>query len=166
MIKRALAALAVTGVAFAIPVAASASTDYPVPPPELTCSSAQAAPGSDFTCTLTGDPSAEATLTTTFSGADAAIAGTVTSAPRLVGATGAVFTITAPVIEGTIGISAVVGQASAGTASVDVALAVADDGLSGTGFTGMPIAVGAGVFLVAGAAMVFVASRRRSDVNA
>lgn len=157
MIKRSLATLAVTGLAFAAPVAAFASTDYPVPPPGLTCSTAQAAPGSSFTCTVTGDPAADATLTTTFSGADAAIAGTVTSAPRLVGATGAVFTITAPTIEGTIGISAVVGQVSAGTADVDVA-----EELSGTGFNGMPLAVGAGVLLVAGASVVFVAARRRS----
>ena len=159
MIKRSLATLAVTGLAFAVPVAAFASTDYPVPPPGVTCSAAQVAPGATFTCTVTGDPVANAVLTTTFSGADATIAGTVNSAPRLVGATGAVFTVTAPTIEGTIGISAVVGQEPAGSVEVEVAAQ-----LSGTGFDGTPLAVGAGVLLVAGAAVVFVAARRRSHV--
>jgi len=160
MIKRSLATLAVTGLALAVPVAAFAATDYPAPPPGLTCSTTQAAPGTTFTCTITGEDGDNAQLQTTFSGADATIAGTVTSAAKTITAGEANFTVTAPSIEGTIGISGIINEVAFATADVDVA-----EELSGTGFDGMPLAVGAGVLLVAGAAVVFVGARRRSAAN-
>ena len=168
MIKRSLATLAVTGLALATPAAAFAiNTDYPAPAPALSCSTAQAAPGSTFTCTATGQLNADAILTTDFPGATAEIAGTDTKTQALSTPTSNVnegtttFSITAPSIEGDITITLSVNQQSPDGVAVEVS-----SELSGTGFDSMPLAVGAGVLLVAGAAVVFVAARRRSAQNA
>jgi len=159
MIKRSLATLAVAGIAFAVPVAAQATT-YPAPVPTLTCSTAQAVPGASFQCVITGSDGDSAQLQTTFSGANAEIAGTVTSAAKTIAGGEASFTVTAPAIEGTIGISGIINGAAFDTADVDVAAE-----LSGTGFDSMPLAIGAAALLVAGASVVFVAARRRSAAN-
>jgi hypothetical protein len=161
MIKRSLAVLAVAGIALAVPATAMATTEYPAPEPTLTCSTTQAQPGTDFECIVTGDEGADAQLQTTFSGADAEIAGTATSAVKTITGGEASFTVTAPTIEGTIGITAIVdGVPLSTSASVDVS-----EELSSTGFDSMPLAIGAGALLVAGAAVVFVAARRRSSQN-
>ena len=160
MIKRSLATIAVTGLALAVPVAAMATT-YPAPEPTLTCDTAQAAPGTTFECIITGEDGDSAQLQTTFAGANAEIAGTVTSAAKTVAGGEASFVVTAPSIEGTIGVTGILNQVAFDTADVEVA-----EELSGTGFDGMPLAIGAGALLVAGAAVVFVAARRRSNTNA
>lgn len=160
MFKRTIATIIVAGAAFAAPVAASA-TPYPAPDSDLTCAAAQVAPGESFGCTITGPDGASAQLQTTFSGADAEIAGTVTSDAKTITDGEANFTVTAPTIEGVIGITALVdGVAIESTAAVDVAAE-----LSGTGFTGVPLAVAAGALLAAGAAVVFVAARRKSSAS-
>jgi hypothetical protein len=154
-------ALAVPAAAFAI------NTDYPAPPPALTCDTAQVAPGATFNCEVTGQLNADAILTTDFPGATAEIAGTDTKTQALSTPTSNVnegtttFSITAPTIEGDITITVSVNGESPDGVAVEVA-----SELSGTGFDSMPLAVGAGVLLVAGAAVVFVAARRRSAHNA
>jgi len=157
MIKRVLATVAVTGMLFVVPAVAFAASPYPAPDQTLKCSTAQAPPSTTFTCTITGTNGDAAQLQTTFDGADAAIAGTVTSSPRTIAGGKATFTVTAPAIPGTIGISGIINQVTFDSASVDVA-----DELSSTGFDGMPIAVGAAVLLVAGAGIIVVGARRRS----
>jgi len=160
MIKRTLAVIAVTGLALAVPAAAFAGTEYPAPEPTLTCDPPQTTPGGTVDCVITGEDGDEAQLQTTFSGADAGIAGTVTSDVKIIAGGEAAFTVTAPSIEGTIGISGILNGVAFDTADVVVA-----EELSATGFDSMPLAVGAGVLLVAGAAVVFVAARRRSAAN-
>ncbi len=161
MITRALAAVAVAGIALAVPVTASAVT-YPADDATLECSATQVAPNESFECTITAEGATEAQLQATTSGENASIAGTVTSAPKDITSGTADFTVTAPSVEGTIGLTAIVdGVAVDETATVTVA----GDSLSGTGFDSTPLAIGAGVLLVAGAAVVFVAARRRSAQN-
>ena len=160
MIRRTLATVAVAAAALAVPVAASA-TQYPAPEPGLTCTASQVAPGESADCTITGPDGAAAQLQTTFSGADAEIAGTVTSAAKTITDGEATFTVTAPTIEGTIGVTGIIDGVAFATASVEVA-----EELSSTGFDNMGLAVGAGALLVAGASVVFVAARRRSAQNA
>ncbi|WP_062387906.1 hypothetical protein [Demequina iriomotensis] len=172
MIVRTVATAALgTAIALAPAVAASAET-YPAPEGSLTCSVTQIPVDQTFTCTITstGD---YAQLQTVFSGDDATIAGTVTSAEVALDGT-ADFTVTAPSIVGTIGITGIVDGEAIDTASVEV---VAEDtggtttgvagagggGLSGTGFENEGLAIGAGVLLVAGAATVYIAARRRAN---
>ncbi|MGC4175649.1 hypothetical protein [Demequina sp.] len=162
MIKRSLATVAVAGLTFAAPVAAFAGTDYPAPEAGVTCDSTQVAPNESFNCTVTGEGT-NAALQATTSGENASIdiAGTETSADNPLVDGEASFVVTAPSVEGTIGITGLIDGEAVGTADVDVA-----EELSGTGFDSMPLAVGAGVLLVAGAAVVFVGARRRSAQNA
>ena len=158
MIRRALAAIAVAGVALAVPVAASAVT-YPADDATLECTATQVAPGESFECTITAEGGTEAQLQATTSGENASIAGTVTSAPKDITSGSADFTVTAPSVEGTIGLTAIVD----GVVVEQTATVVVSDQLSGTGFDSLPLAIGAGVLLVGGAAVVFVAARRRSS---
>jgi len=160
MIRRALAAVAVAGIALAVPVTASAVT-YPADDATLECSATQVAPNESFECTITAEGATEAQLQATTSGENASIAGTVTSAPKDITSGTADFTVTAPSVEGTIGLTAIVD----GVAVDETATVIVSDQLSGTGFDSTPLAIGAGVLLVAGAAVVFVAARRRASQN-
>ncbi|WP_062516232.1 hypothetical protein [Demequina gelatinilytica] len=174
MIVRTLATAAL-GTALALGPALAASAElYPAPEGALTCSVTQVPVDTVFTCTVTSDTGTNAQLQTVFAGDDATIAGTVTSSevPLVDGASD--FTVTAPSIVGTIGITGIVDGTAVDTASVEV---VASDvaggggttgsggGLSGTGFENQGLAIGAGVLLVAGAATVYIAARRRSAGN-
>jgi len=160
MIRRALAAVAVAGVALAVPVTASAVT-YPADDATLECSATQVAPNESFECTITAEGGTEAQLQATTAGENASIAGTVTSAPKDITSGTADFTVTAPSVEGTIGLTAIVD----GIVVDETATVIVTDQLSVTGFDSTPLAIGAGVLLVAGAAVVFVAARRRSSQN-
>jgi hypothetical protein len=164
MIKRLLATIAVAGLALAVPAAAFAGTEYPAPEPTLTCDTAQVALSATFACTVTGEDGATVQLQTTFDGEDApvAIAGTVISDETTIASGEANFVVTAPGSEGTIDIVAFVdGEELSATAAVEVV-----DELSGTGFDGMPLAIGAGALLAAGAAVIFIAAARRNRENA
>ena len=160
MIRRVIATASAVFVLVAAPVAAQAGTDYPAPEAGVTCSTTQVAPGATFTCTVTGAEDASAVLqATTSCEEDATIAGTVTSAPKTITGGEATFTVTAPSSEDcTIAITGFIDDVSVGEATVTVAAE-----LSGTGFDGMPLAIGAGVLLVAGASVIFVAARRRNS---
>lgn len=167
MLKRSLAVAVIAAATFAAPVAAFADDPYPAPDPGLTCSKGQVQLNESFTCTVTGEEGADATLQATFTGGDVTIAGTTTSAPKTITGGEANFTLTAPGVTGPIQIVATVdGTQVTAQAQVEVV-----DELSSTGFDGMPLAIAAGALLVGGAAVIFVgAARRRShereDVNA
>ena len=169
MIARTLAATALAGAAVLVPTAAFAET-YPAPADSLTCSAAQVAPGSTFSCVFGGPNGAEAQLQATTSGDNATIAGTVTSEVKTIADNTASFTVTAPATAGTIGVTAIIDGAAADTAAVAVVSGTgtasgSDEELSSTGFENAGLAAGAGALLVAGAATVYVAARRRSAQN-
>ncbi|WP_062311238.1 hypothetical protein [Demequina rhizosphaerae] len=168
MIARTIATVALAGAAVLAPSAAFAADTYPDAADSLTCSTTQTPVNSTFTCTIEGPNDSMAQLQTTFSGGDAEIAGTVTSAEKTITANEASFTVTAPAVTGTIGITGIIDGTAVDTAAVDVVAAdVASDSgeLSGTGFENAGLAAGAGVLLVAGAVTVFVAARRRAAAN-
>jgi hypothetical protein len=162
MLKRALAIAAVVGAGLALPASAYATDGYPPEEADLTCSTSQVEVTGAFTCTVTGTEGADAVLEATFDNGTVTIAGTTTSAPKTISGGEANFDLTAPDVTGTIYITATVdGVEAEAQASVDVV-----DELSGTGFDGMPLAVGAGVLLLAGGVIVFAATRRRSHADA
>ncbi|WP_062304474.1 hypothetical protein [Demequina subtropica] len=172
MIVRTLATAAL-GTALALGPALAASAElYPAPEGALTCSATQVPVDTVFTCTVTSDTGTYAQLQTVFAGDDATIAGTVTSSEVALVDGASDFTVTAPSIVGTIGITGIVDGTAVDTASVEVVASdvaggggttgSAGGGLSGTGFENQGLAIGAGVLLVAGAATVYIAARRRS----
>lgn len=172
MIRRTIAAVALSGALVLAPSAAFAAGAYPAPDASLKCDRQVTAVSTVVNCTVTGPNNASAKLQTTYSGADATIAGTVTSAPKTITNNTASFVITAPGITGVIGVTAIVNDvAITPGASVQVVAASTDTGsgsgnLPQTGFENTGLAIGAGAALVAGAAAVFVAARRRQAQDA
>ncbi|WP_430868331.1 hypothetical protein [Demequina aurantiaca] len=172
MIRRTIALLALAFAAALAPIAAQASQSYPAPEDALTCSSAQVAPGTPFSCQVGGENGAQAQLQTTTSGDDATIAGTVTSEVKVIANNVAKFTVTPADVEGEIGVTAIINGVAVDTAVIVVAATGTGgasegggDGLAGTGFENGGLAVGAGVLLVLGAGAVLLAARRRSAKN-
>jgi len=164
MIRKTLAAVVVAGAAFAVPVAAVAAPAYPADSASIECSATQVETGQAFTCTVSSpDGGTNATLTADASTGTPTVAAADSATKALVGGE-AQFTVTAPSEVSDLIISAQIdGDAVAGTLTVEV---LAEGELSGTGFDSMPLAIGAAVLLVGGAAVVFVAARRRSAQNA
>jgi hypothetical protein len=160
MIRRTLAIGALAAVAVAAPTAAVATT-YPAPEDALTCSATQVQPGGSFTCEIGGPDGASAQLQATTSGANASIAGTVTSEAKTISGGSASFTVTVPGEEGTVGLTALIDGEAVDTSSVVVA-----EELSSTGFENMGLAIGAGALLVAGAGAVVIGARRRASADA
>jgi hypothetical protein len=163
MIRKTLAAVAVAGATFAVPAAAFAAPTYPADTASIECSALQVPVNDTFTCTVTSpDGGTNVTLTVTASVGTPTVAAADSATKPLVG-TEAQFTVTAPGEVSDLIISADVdGNAVPGSVTVEV---LDEDELSGTGFDSMPLAVGAGVLLVGGAAVVFAAARRRSAQN-
>ena len=168
MIRKTLAAAGIAGALVMAPTAAFAVGTYPAPADALTCSTTQTPVSTVFNCTIEGPNGSAAQLQTTFSGGDATIAGTVTSAEKTIAANEANFTVTAPGTTGVIGITGIIDGVAIDTASVDVIAETStggDGSLSGTGFENAGLAVGAGVLLVGGAAAIAVAARRRQKAS-
>ncbi len=165
MIVRRITTIAFVGALAFAPAAAASAETYPAPDGALTCSVTETPVDTTFTCTITSDTGVEAQLQTTFSGDDATIAGTVTSEPVALAEGTAEFTVTAPSITGTIGITGIVDETAVDTASVVVVAESStggSGGLSGTGFENQALAIGAGALLLGGATVVYIAARRRS----
>lgn len=164
---RTVTAIAIAGALALAPTAAQAVGTYPAPGDSLTCSTTQTPVSTVFTCTIEGPNDAAAQLQTTFSGGDATIAGTVTSAAKTIVDNEATFTVTAPGTTGVIGITGIIDGSAVDTASVEVVAEAGTGGsLSGTGFENAGLALGAGALLVGGAAAIVVAARRRQRVEA
>ncbi|WP_062530173.1 hypothetical protein [Demequina rhizosphaerae] len=167
MIARSIAATALAG---AVALAPTAAFGYGSEDAALTCSATQVTVTQQFECVGTGPEGASAALQATTSGENATfIAGTVTSAEKTVVDGEATWTVEAPSTAGVIGFTLLVDGEAADTATVDVvadSAASGSDELSSTGFENTALAAGAGVLLVAGAATVFVAARRRASQNA
>ena len=170
MIRRTIAAVALAGAVALAPTAAMAAGTYPAPADSLKCSKTVTVISTTVDCTIGGPNGAAAQLQTTFAGGDATIAGTVTSAPKTIVGNVASFTITAPGVVGTIGITGIIDGKAVDTAKVDVVTSLGGsgtgDGLATTGFENTGLAIGAGALLVVGAATVFVAARRRQAQDA
>jgi len=168
MIARTVVTAALAGAVVLAPTAALADVEeYPDAADSLTCDASQVEVTNTVDCTVGAANGAQAALQVTTSGEDASIAGTVTSAEKTVADNVATFTITAPSTTGTMGVTALIDGVAADTASIEVVASSAstDDELAGTGFENAGLAAGAGVLLVAGAATVFVAARRRATAN-
>ncbi|MDN4475419.1 hypothetical protein QQX09_06055 [Demequina sp. SYSU T00192] len=168
MIARTIATVALAGAAVLVPSAAFAADTYPDAGDSLTCDASQVDVTNTVGCTVGAADGSKVALQVTTAGEDASIAGTVTSAAKTVSGNVASFTITAPSSTGTMGITAIIDGEAVDTASIEVvssASTTTGDELSGTGFENVGLAAGAGVLLVAGAATVFVAARRRAAAN-
>jgi len=174
MFARSFASAALAGAIVLAPTAALATAGtYPAPSDSLTCSATQVPVGTEFTCTGTGPDGIEVALQATTSGEDVTfVAGTVTSPVQTITGGEATWTVQAPAQAGEIGFSLLYFDESASawtsydTATVTVvADSTDDDSLAATGFENAGLGAGAGVLLVAGAATVFVAARRRASQN-
>ncbi|WP_156165413.1 hypothetical protein [Demequina rhizosphaerae] len=164
MLARTFAAAALAGAVVLAPTAAFAE-DYPAADAALTCEATQVPVTTQFDCVGTGPDGASAVLQATTSGDNATfIAGTVSSEAKTVVDGEVTWTVEAPSTAGTIGFTLIVDGEAVDTATVDVVAGTTDE-LSGTGFENVGLAAGAGVLLVAGAATVFVAARRRASQN-
>ncbi|SEJ40535.1 hypothetical protein SAMN05421637_1738 [Demequina mangrovi] len=164
MIARSIATVALAGAAVLAPTAAFAET-YPAPEGALTCSVTEVPVSTAFTCTGTSTDGEEAVLQATTSGEDAVIAGTVSSAVEDITSGSVTWDVTAPSEVGTIGFTLVIDGTAVDTATVNVVATSTSGGsgsLSTTGFENAGLAIGAGALLVAGAATVYIAARRRS----
>ena len=162
MIRRAIAAVICTGAAIALPVAAaSALPAYPAPGDSLNCSVTQVAPDGTFTCTIGGEDGASATLSADCPGGTALIDGLSSPQTKTIAANVASFTVTAPSVDCTLGLTAMIDDVAVDSAAVEVSAT-----LSATGFENTGLAVGAGALLVIGASVVFITARRRSAQNA
>lgn len=177
-IRRALAVGALTAFAVGLSTTAASAT-YPAPEGSLACSVSQIEPNSTFSCDVYAEDGAQAQLQVTTSGADATIAGTVTSAAKVVTDGSASFDVTVPEDAGTVGITAIVDGVAVDTSTVVVAedpgtpggddaagpgdgAAAGDDGLAATGFENTGLAIGAGALLILGAGAVVLTARRRA----
>ncbi len=147
-----------------------ASGSYPPSEDALTVTSQQVAPGGTVQVSVGGPAGSEAQVQVTSSGEDASIAGTVTSAVKVIEAdtTPAQFTVTVPTASGTIGVTALLDGIAVDTATITVVTEAAaqqaeDDALSLTGPEVAGIAVAAVALLGGGAAIAIVARRRRED---
>lgn len=163
MIRRTLAVGALTLVASAVPAVAFAGS-YPAPQDSLSCSASQVLPGGTLTCAIGGPEGSSAQLQVTTSGANASIAGTVTSEQKVITDGSATFTVTAPDESGTLGLTALIDGVAVDT-STAIAAAAGEE-LSATGFQSTGLAIGAGALLVAGAGAVVIGARRRARVDA
>lgn len=171
MIRKTIATAAIAGAIVMAPTAALAAGTYPAPEDSLTCNKTVTVISTTVDCTIAGPNGAAAQLQTTFAGEDATIAGTVTSAPKTIAANVADFTITAPGVVGTIGVTGIIDGVAVDTAAVEVVTEVGgsgtdNGGLASTGFENAGLAIGAGALLVVGATTVFVAARRRQMQDA
>ncbi|WP_062318499.1 hypothetical protein [Demequina maris] len=158
---------ALAGAAVLAPSAAFAE-EYPSAADSLTCTATTVEVGQGFECEVGGPNGSDAALQATTSGEDASIAGTVTSVTKTIADNVASFSVTAPSTAGTIGLTAIIDGEAVDTAAVEVVAAGAgtDSELSGTGFENAGLAAGSAGLLVAGAATVFIAARRRAAQNA
>jgi hypothetical protein len=155
MIRRIVLAVAAAVALTLVPAAAMA---YEAPGFTFSVSDATPATGVPFTAVITGAvPGSVVTLTVT------GVAGqTLTATANASGA--ATFTVTlnaagAYTLTATNAAGAVLGTQ---VVTVAAAAAAAVPALSSTGFDGMPLAVGGGVLVLAGAGAVVVAKRRKS----
>lgn len=164
MIRKTLAAMVVAGAAVAVPVAAFAAPAYPADTAQLECTALQVETNQTLNCTVTSpDGGTDATLTVDASTGTPTVAA-ADSATKALSGNQAQFTVTAPSSVSVLTITATVdGQTVPGAVNVDV---VAEGELSGTGFDSMPLAIGAAVLLVGGAAAVYGAARRRAKQDA
>lgn len=153
---------------------ASTSPSYPAPGDSLTCSKSTVPTSTIFSCTIGGADGADATLTVTSSGANAFLAGAVSST-KTIASNVATFSVTAPTDAGTLAISSAINGVAADTTTVLVTaggtiIAFSGPGngrglaLTGTESTGL--ALGAAGLLVVGAGVVVFAARRRTKHNA
>ncbi|MDN4490659.1 hypothetical protein QQX13_07420 [Demequina sp. SYSU T00068] len=161
MIRKTIAALALAGAIVLVPAAAQAApVTYPASEYSITCSVTQVETGRTFECTVTGPNGGTLELRVTLPNGSV-----LTIAPTSFTTDSATFSLTAPSELGVLGVTAVSEGSTVGTATVDVvstSTGTTDtDGLASTGFENTGLAIGAGALLVAGAATVFVAARRR-----
>ncbi|MDN4484179.1 hypothetical protein [Demequina lignilytica] len=164
MIRKTIAALALAGAMVLAPVAAQAApVTYPASEYTITCSVTTVAAGKTFECTVTGPNGGTLELRVTLPGGKV-----ITVKPTSFTTDSATFSLTAPSELGVLGVTAVSEGSTVGTATVDVVSASTgtDSGLASTGFENTGLAIGAGALLVAGAATVFVAARRRQMQDA
>ncbi|WP_062465152.1 hypothetical protein [Demequina soli] len=176
MLTRTFAAATLAGVVALAPTAAMAADKYPAPANSLMCTKTTVKVGESLKCTIGGPNGHRGRLQVTSSGANVSIAGTVTSADKVFENNLVSFDVTVPEDAGTISIAAIIDGERVDEASVAVVAATdagatgstgsSTDALSGTGFENAGLAAGAGVLLVAGAATVFVAARRRQSQGA
>ena len=140
---------------------AFAGPAYPAPENSLACSTATVVNGGTFTCTVGGEEGAEATLSVTTSGADAAIRGTV-ALTKTIGATNvATFTVTAPPTAGAIAIAA----ALDGVAVDSTTVVASASGLASTGADSSGLGIAAGGLVLMGAGTIMIVRRRRALRN-
>lgn len=174
MLRKTIASAALVGALVLAPAAgafAATSPSYPAPGDSLTCSESTVPTSTNFTCTIGGEDGADATLTVTSSGANATIAGAVSST-KTIAANVATYTVTAPTDAGTLAISSAINGVAADSTTVLVTASGTSTGtaaggaLGATGVENMGLAVGAGGLLVVGAGLVLFAARRRSVHNA
>ncbi|WP_144268108.1 hypothetical protein [Demequina sp. NBRC 110055] len=149
------------------PTAALAANAYPAPQDALTVNAQRVVPGGEVMVSVGGPAGSEAQVQVTSSGEDATIAGTVTSAVKVIqsDATPVMFTVTVPSASGTVGVTALLDGVAVDTATISVvseAAAAASDDLSVTGPEVVGIAVAA-IVLVGGGAAIAIAARRRRD---
>ena len=180
MIRRSIAVGALAAAIIAFPTAAMAE-EYPAGEASLVCDATVVTAGDEFGCKVVTDYGDEGHIQVSSPVCDVAIAGTVTSAPKSVASGEAPYVVdTTEGCSGMLDITGYVDGEPVGVAQVQViaggvldeevveeegtlsagGVVTAEETLSATGFESLPMAVGAGVLLLAGVGVVMVAARR------